>query len=151
EDKGQNYVPVVINQNMREGLFGSEPAVGQLLDPDRRPGEDRARTPAPGEPSAPPEKHQRVVGVVSAYREDGEFDGTRNYAIFRKDLDVVDQSDRRNRPPRNLLVKVRPGTPAALQERLIKRLQAAAPEWSFEVTPLEDMRSTSINFALVPL
>src|SRR5262249_20592314 len=71
--------------------------------------------------------------------------------IYRKDLDVVDQSDRRSRPPRNVLIKVRPGTTAALQERLIKRMQAAAPDWSFEVTPLADMRSSAIQFALVPL
>jgi putative ABC transport system permease protein len=150
EDKGQNYIPVVINRNMREDLFGSGPAIGQDLNPERRPGERGQSGQDPGQ-SAPPEKRQRVVGVVEAYREDGEFDGTRNYAIFRKDLDLFDQADIRNRPPRNILVKVREGTTAQLQERLIKRLQATAPEWSFEVTPLSDMRSTAIQFSLVPL
>jgi putative ABC transport system permease protein len=103
----------------------------------------------PGVPAQ--DKPRRIVGVVEAYREDGEFDGTRNYVIYRKDLDVFDAADRRNRPPRNKLIKVRAGTTAELQERLIKRLQAAAPSWSFEVTPLSDMRSSAIEFALVPL
>jgi putative ABC transport system permease protein len=152
EDKGQNYTPVVINQNMREDLFGSGPAIGQNLEADRRPGEEgRPNRPTPGQPPSPPEPHRRIVGVVAAYREDGEFDGTRNYAIFRKDLDVAGKMDRRDRPPRNILIRVQPGTTAALQERLIKRLQAAAPDWSFEVTPLSEMRSTAIQFALVPL
>jgi putative ABC transport system permease protein len=152
EDKGQNYTPVVINQNMREDLFGSGPAIGQNLEADRRPGEKgQPNRPTPGQPSSPPELHRRIVGVVAAYREDGEFDGTRNYAIFRKDLDVVATTDRRDRPPRNILIRVQPGTTAALQERLIKRLQAAAPDWSFEVTPLSEMRSTAIQFAVVPL
>ena len=53
--------------------------------------------------------------------------------IFRKDLDVSDAADRRNRPPRNMLIRVRPGTTAEFEERLVKRLQAAAPDWSFEV------------------
>src|SRR5262245_47806107 len=150
EDKGQNYIPVVINRNMREDLFGTGPAIGQDLNPEHRPGERASSGQDPGQ-TTPPEKRQRVVGVVEAYREDGEFDGTRNYAIFRKDLELFDQADLRNRPPRNILVKVRPGTTAALQERLIKRLLAAAPEWSFEVTPLADMRSTSINFSVAPL
>ena len=152
EDKGQNYTPVVINQNMREDLFGSGPAIGQNLEADRRPGEEgRPNRPTPGQPPSPPEPHRRIVGVVAAYREDGEFDGTRNYAIFRKDLDVAGKTDRRDRPPRNILIRVQPGTTAALQERLIKRLQAAAPDWSFEVTPLSEMRSTAIQFAVVPL
>lgn len=152
EDKGQNYSPVVINRNMREDLFGTGPAIGQNLEQEHEPGqENRPSAPTPGTPPSEPQRHVRVVGVVDAYREDGEFDGTRNYAIYRKDLDLFDQSDRRNRPPRNILIKVRPGTTVAFQERLIKRLQAAAPEWSFEVTPLADMRSTSINFALAPL
>jgi putative ABC transport system permease protein len=50
-----------------------------------------------------------------------------------------------------MLIKVRAGATAELQERLIKRLQAAAPSWSFEVTPLADMRGSAIQFALVPL
>ena len=150
EDRGQQYSPVVINRTMREELFGSGPAIGQTIDQDSNP-DEAPRRPRPGEPAIPPEKPRRIVGVVEAYREDGEFDGTRNYVIFRKDLDVFDAADRRNRPPRNMLIKVRPGTTAELQERLIKRLQAAAPSWSFEVTPLSDMRSSAIQFALVPL
>ncbi len=53
----------------------------------------------------------------------------------------------RDRPPRNLLIKVRPGTTAEFEERLIKRLQAAAPSWSFEVSTLSSMRDSSIRFA----
>ena len=150
EDRGQQYAPVVINRTMREDLFGSGPAIGQTIDQDSNP-DEAPRRPRPGEPAIPPEKPRRIVGVVEAYREDGEFDGTRNYVIFRKDMDVFDAADRRNRPPRNMLIKVRQGTTVELQERLIKRLQAAAPSWSFEVTPLSDMRSSAIQFALVPL
>jgi putative ABC transport system permease protein len=150
EDRGQNFSPVVINRAMREELFGSGPAIGQTIDPDHDPDQTPPR-PAPGQPASPPEKPRRIVGVIEAYREDGEFDGTRNYVIYRKDLDVFDAADRRNRPPRNTLIKVRAGTTAELQERLIKRLQAAAPAWSFEVTPLADMRSSAIEFSLVPL
>ncbi len=150
QDRGQQYAPVVINRTMREDLFGSGPAIGQTIDQDSNP-DEAPRRPRPGEPAIPPEKPRRIVGVVEAYREDGEFDGTRNYVIFRKDMDVFDAADRRNRPPRNMLIKVRQGTTVELQERLIKRLQAAAPSWSFEVTPLSDMRSSAIQFALVPL
>jgi putative ABC transport system permease protein len=94
-----------------------------------------------------------VVGVVEAYREDGEFDGTRNYAIFRKSLDAAAAGGgtRADRPPRNLLVKVRPGTDAAFEEPLLRRLQAEVPEWSYEVSTLAAMRASNIRFALAPL
>ena len=137
EDDGQTYDPVVINQNMRVDLFGSGPAIGQSIKGDPMPGEtDDGRD-------------TRVVGVVAAYREDGEFDGTRNYGIFRKNL--ASGTDRRDRPPRNLLIKVRPGTTAAFEERLTRQLQAVAPTWSFEVTPLAEMRDSYNRFAFAPL
>jgi putative ABC transport system permease protein len=136
EDEGQAYDAVVINQTMRDDLFGRRSAIGENI---------RADNPPPGTVSLKP---YRVVGVVEAYREDGEFDGTRNYAIFRKPLQGTDPG---SRPPRNLLIKVRAGTAPDFEERLIKRLQAAAPDWSFEVTRLSQMREDSIRFAVGPL
>jgi putative ABC transport system permease protein len=140
EDDGQGYQPVVINRAMRAELFGTGEAVGQNISRERRP-------------DGSPEAVRRVVGVVEAYREDGEFDGTRNYAIFRKSLDpaAAAAGARSDRPPRNLLVKVRPGTDAAFEEPLLRRLQAEVPEWSFEVSTLAAMRASNIRFALAPL
>jgi putative ABC transport system permease protein len=147
EDDGQAYNPVVINQAMRIDLFGTGEAIGKNLNNDRNEN---------GTPNTDPP--QRVVGVVEAYREDGEFDGERNYAIFRKKMlgapiegrgDAADR--RRDRPPRNLLIRVSPGTTAEFEERLIKRLQAAAPTWSFEVNSLSSMRDSSIRLAAAPL
>ena len=138
EDDGQNYEAVVINEDMRRDLFGDGPAIGKGINGDRTPDDSSV------------ERERRVVGVVAAYREDGEFDGERNYAIFRKTMIGTDER-RRDRPPRNLLIKVRPGTTAEFEERLIKRLQAAAPAWSFEVSTLSSMRDTSNSFAMAPL
>lgn len=137
EDDGQNYQAVVINQTMKEELFGTGPAAGQSITPDRDPSDKEAP------------KEVRVVGVLAAYREDGEFDGTRNYVIYRKNL--VGGTERSDRPPRNLLLRMRPGTTAAFEERLTKRLQAEAPDWSFEVTPLSEIRDSSLHFAMAPL
>ena len=142
EDDGQAYDAVVINQNMRADLFGAGPAIGENIANDRTPD------------GAAVERQLRVVGVVAAYREDGEFDGTRNYVLFRKTMEgagAVGGSARRDRPPHNLLIKVRPGTTAAFEERLIERLGAAAPTWSFEVTTLAAMRDEFNRFAFAPL
>jgi putative ABC transport system permease protein len=137
EDEGQAYDPVVINRAMRVDLFGQQPAIGKDLASDDRP-----------TGVAPTDRPRRVVGVVEEYREDGEFDGTRDYAIFRKSLSGDNQL---NRPPRNLLIKVRAGASPDFEERLTKRLQAAAPGWSFDVVRLSQMRDDFIRFAIAPL
>jgi putative ABC transport system permease protein len=145
EDDGQTYEAVVINQTMREDLFGTGPVIGQNISSERTPDSSAA------------EQARRVVGVVAAYREDGEFDGTRNYVIYRKTMagraTAPDSREQRHRdrPPSTLLIRVRPGTTAAFEERLIKRLEAAAPTWSFEITTLSEMRASSIRFAMAPL
>ena len=136
EDRGQNFDPVVINYPMRADLFGNGPVLGENLSPESAP--DDAAPPRP----------KRVVGVVGAYREDGEFDGMKHYVIFRKDLAGTGLRDR---PPRNILIRVQPGTTAAFEERLLSRLQAVAPEWSFEVTPMAEMRESRMRLAIVPL
>jgi len=42
-----------------------------------------------------------------------------------------------------LLVRVRPGTTAAFEEKLVSRLRAAAPDWTFQSEPLELKRDES--------
>ena len=71
---------------MREDLFGDGPAIGQNICNERSP--DRHRSSRP----------ERVVGVVAAYREDGEFDGERNYVLYRKTM-------ARHRRPRDETVR----------------------------------------------
>ena len=40
---------------------------------------------------------------------------------------------------------------AAFEERLVARLQQAAPEWSFEVRSLAQMRESSLRMTFIPL
>lgn len=137
QDTGQNYDPVVITGELARQQFGDDDPVGRpLVELDA---EDLARGARPA----------RIVGVVEAYREDGAFDGTRHFALFRADLSAP--PGRRDRPPGQILVRVRPGTGAAFEARLVQRLQAAAPDWSFEVRPLAAMRETQNRFVMAPL
>ena len=52
------------------------------------------------------------MGVVAAYREDGEVDGQAWQALYRKPLTDTDPSVRENRPPANLILRMREGTSA---------------------------------------
>jgi putative ABC transport system permease protein len=147
EDDGASYLPVVINARMAAELFPGQDPIGQNLAPERLPGEEKG----PQSPSDPGIHEQRVVGVVAAYREDGEIDGQAWQALYRKPLTDTDPSKRENRPPSTLIVRVRPGTTASFEEPLIKHLQGVARAWSFEVTPMSEARATMIAFAAAPV
>lgn len=128
-DEAMNWQPVVINQKLSRALFGEDDPIGQQFEPWSSANEE-----------------VRVIGVVTDFRQGGEYQGLGNYLFELKQLDNPAQ-----RPPRNLLVKVRPGTTAAFEEKLANRLQAVAKEWSFEIQPLAQKRESSLKLFLAPL
>jgi putative ABC transport system permease protein len=119
---------VVINRSLEKALGGGESMVGKLL---RTPDES--------------ETEDRIVGVVDDFRRSGEIAPAGN--IF---LRLARAGHPDDVPGGNLLVKVRPGTPAAFEEQAIRRLQAIAPAWSFEAKSLEQARSSSLRARLAP-
>lgn len=130
-DATRSWEPVVIDEDLAHDVWGDEDPIGKRLG-DRDP------------KSTDPE--QRVIGVVRDFRHHGELSGPGNFAFHYKQL-----GNPKHRPPRALLVRVRPGTPAAFEEELSRRMQAVAPEWSFEITPLAQLRETSFRQRLTPL
>jgi putative ABC transport system permease protein len=118
-DNAATYRPVVINRHLADEFFGARDPIGQLLS---KSGVGR---------------NWRVVGVVENFRKDGELSGDGNYAFLRINL-----ADTSNRPPRNFLLKIRPGTPLSMQQDIALKLQSAVKGWSFEVQTLDDMRRT---------
>ena len=139
-------MPVVINAEMAGELFPNEDPIGKNLAPERQPGDE-----ASSSPTGPGPGEERVVGVVAAYREDGEIDGQAWQALYRKPLVDTDPSKRENRPPGNLILRMRPGTPANFEEPLIEHLRGAARSWSFEVKPMSEARASMIAFAAAPV
>jgi putative ABC transport system permease protein len=129
-DWGQAWEPVVINRNLARQAFGAADPVGRTFGDPR--------------PEARP---FRVVGVISDFRKGGELMPSGNF-LFR--LAPKDHATEWGLL-RNLMVRVRPGTPAGFEEDLVKRLQAVAPDWSFEVRPLPQVRATAFRFFLTPL
>ncbi|MGH7494503.1 MAG: ABC transporter permease [bacterium] len=121
--------PVVINQRLSREVFGEEDPIGKKFEPWASDGED-----------------VRVIGVITDFRRAGELAGPGNYLFERKRL-----NDPKNRPPANLLIKLRPGTPAEFEERLTNKLHAVAKEWSFEILPSTRMREIAFKFRLIPV
>lgn len=130
-DAAQSWEPVVIDQDLARAVFGTADPVGKALF-----------DPSPDEPSF------RVVGVVSDFRKGGELLPNDNF-LFR--FESLDHPHPQGGLLRNLVVRVRPGTPAAFEEALVKRMQGVAPDWSFEVRPLSQVRATAFRFFLTPL
>jgi putative ABC transport system permease protein len=135
-DDGASWVPVVINQRLATEIFGAKDPVGNAIPQEKN---------LDGTLST----ELRVVGVVREYRQDGEIPGAHtpdNYLFQRHNLD-----DATHRPPDSLVLKVRRGTTAVFEEKLVRRLQAAAPDWSFEVQTLDAMREDWMQESLAPL
>src|SRR4030095_2210167 len=83
---------------------------------------------------------------ITDFRQDGEYAGQEGYLFERKEFGAE-----MSHPPGNLMIKVRPGVTAAFEEKLIKRLQAIAKDWSFEIEPVSKMRESANQIRLVPL
>ncbi len=134
EDDAAAWTPVVVNQKFARALFGAERAVGRNI-PQEKPRAGETQT------------EMRIVGVVSEFRQDGELGDPENYVFVRHRLDRAETEGQLS----FLAIKVQPGTTAAFEEPLVKRMQAIAGDWSFEVRPLADMRAAKLRDTLTPL
>jgi putative ABC transport system permease protein len=140
-DESLAWRPVVINERLAREAYGDASPIGQRFG---EPGKDKEH----------PEPEKRVIGVLREFKKGGELAAVTNYAFQLKRLNVEPKSaeaTREDRPPGNLVIKVRPGTPIAFQEELMKRMQAVAPDWSFEMGTLEEMRTSASRIRLAPL
>ena len=114
EDDDTTFKPAVINERLAHELFGSENPIGKET----------------------PFNKTRVVGVVSDFRKGGAFAQLDNYHISRLRADDTTM----NFSPYTMLIKVRAGTTAAFQERLVKAMESVQKGWTFEVIQLERER-----------
>jgi putative ABC transport system permease protein len=129
-DDALGYDPVVINEHLRRTLFGRDDPLGQRITPkDSKSARD-----------------ERVVGVVEEFREDGELSGPEDYFFKRQRTTGPDRS-----MILNLVVRVRPGTTAGFEERLLDRLRAVSPGRTFQVEPVAKARRSFLRLRLVPM
>src|SRR5262249_11044069 len=127
-DESLAWQPVIINRALAAQMYGNEDPIGKPFGSATR---------------SSPGREQRVVGVVPDYREGGELAGAGRFAFFFKE-----PSAQKEEPSSELVVRLAPGTPAAFEDTLVKRLRAVAPDWSFAAEPLAEMRETSFRLRL---
>jgi putative ABC transport system permease protein len=128
-DEKLGWLPVVVDRDFARDAFGRQEPIGKRISEPSQPGPE-----------------MRIIGLVDDFRRSGELSGGGNYRF-----DLKRTGNPEDRPARILLVRVRPGTPADFEQELVKRAQGVAPDWSFKVEPLSQLRESSFRFRLLPL
>jgi len=129
DDSQATWRPVLINKRFARERFGTDSPIGKAI------------------PLEEGEREMRVVGVVEDFRVRGDFSSSQNIIILRVPMTTGFAES----VPDRLLVKVRPGTTAAAEDALIRRLRAVAPGYAFRVKSLEAIRNEYIRLEAAPL
>jgi putative ABC transport system permease protein len=141
EDDAGKDQPWIINQRLAHDIFGDQDPVGRIIPEDAEPPADDAS----GPPA--PRKAKRVVGVITDFRQHGEYATLENYVLQRNNISDLES---KTGMPNRLTIKVRPGTNVVFEEALIRQLQGVARDWSFEVKQADAMRMDRLKQFLVP-
>ncbi len=137
EDGALEYRPVVINQRFARGLFGLDDAVGK----DMPFFDENGKITSPEEDAT----INRVVGVMSDFRRHGM---TREDPLCM--FMCLDMNEGTNTAT-EILVRVRPGTTAAFEERMIETMQQVNPAWTYGTGSLENSRKSMLTAYLAPM
>jgi putative ABC transport system permease protein len=142
EDDAARFTPVVVNQHFARELFGDRNPLNQRIALAAIP--ETAHLPA----------NLRVVGILDDFRKDGELAAPESFAFYRARLDT--QTGDNVQPgseglPSVIALRLAPGTTATFEETLVRTLEAVAPDWTFRVQAMADMRDHTLRGYLVPL
>ena len=131
-DDGAGTEPVVINRRLAAALFPGTNALG--------------RTFVEKDTGA---KRHKVIGIVSDYRSKGEL-GTPGNFMFERFV-TGGAATEATRHAGSLLLRLQPGIARSFESRLHQRLNAIRNDWTYEITPLPDLRRSMLKTSLVPL
>jgi putative ABC transport system permease protein len=126
EDIGLVNQPLVINESLKQELFGESDAIGKLVGDDD-------------------DKHKKkVIGVVQDIKMKGDYAVAGLGAFNNIDSSAYHWLGR-------MLVRVKPNAGAAFESRLYKRLAGLMKNSSIEIEHLANKRVAINYFALVPI
>lgn len=124
-DSVGKYIPIVINKVAETSLFDNQPAVGKVLnDYDGK-------------------AVWVVAGVVDYYKDKGEFMLNKPMMFELLKADQIYN--------KTMIIRVKPGTDAVFEDKLVKAITGIAKGWSTEVVYLTDARQIQHNITLIPV
>ena len=133
-DDASAVPPIIINRELRQALFGTGPALGKMVRSSHS--------------SNPKELSEgRVVAVTGSYRPGGDL-APPTPAVFVRAV-LTDSAV--TMFSHTLLVRVRPGSGAVLEEQLTRTVAAITKTWSTSVIALPDSRAAGLETALAPI
>lgn len=122
DDDAATIPPVVINQKLKESLFGNEEAVGKVIGGD--------------------DNKTRVIGVVNNIKDGGDYQEVEGGIYKRMDTGWL-------RSTGSMLLKVEPGTGAAFESKLYKSLSNTI-HTTIEIEHLDKKLVNKNKLMLVP-
>ena len=134
-DNGSNHRPVVISQNLRESLFGNEPALGKIFTWKFDKKED-----------IKPEDEFQVMGVVDNVRMASDF-AAAEPGVWKRLVPF----DTTHWETANVLVRVAPGEGGAMQEKIARTVAGVTRQWTTEVRVMNEDRLNKRRYTLVPV
>lgn len=137
--QASNREPVVINRKLAMDIFGREDVVGEVI-----PEVELKQTSGEGGTGANRivARSKQIVGVIDDFRQFGEISTPSPVLFYRRTIDAPEGF---LELPDIVLMKMRPGTTAAAEEALLRRLRSLAPTWSFGVQPLSVLRESMLR------
>lgn len=122
EDRLPDVYNIVINQDFKQAVFGDEPAVGKTLE-------------------GYADDNRKIIGVIGNYKYQGEFVGSKPGFFAAADSTLGGVA----------LLKVKQGTGAAFEAKLLKDLNRLASNWSFEIDYMDQMRTRKLRETKLPM
>jgi putative ABC transport system permease protein len=122
DNRGINFVPIIMNAYLEREIFEGKDGVGKIL----------------------PNSNYRVIGVIDEFRVNGELAEPGGCMFF--------PFTNRGNITGHILARVRPGLKADFDEKVIARLKAEARGWwIFDAKPLAEMRESINRPRLIPV
>lgn len=121
-DNAAKEKPVVINETLKDKLFGNENSIGKIITPD----------------------NMKVVGVVTDFKDKGDYQAIESGYYKRADTTNVWSLG-------SILVAVKPNTNATFEARLYKTVSNYLNTSNLEIEHLSKKRVSKNNATLVPI
>lgn len=118
--------PMVITQDIKQFFFGNESAAGKKLKSG--------------------DKEFTVIGVIEAYRTNGELNS--DAGTFMRVSSLADTS---RWVENTLYLRMKPGVTSGFEEKLLKEAGTVATGWKLDVKYMEQMRASYMKENLTPL
>ena len=131
-DRGAARSPIIISQMTKDEFFPDENALGKILLRDTT--------------------EYEIIGIIGEFRSTGELSGSDRTVFRRVSYDDEVGLNRLTADEygwHRMLLKVRPGTGAEFEERLMKQLSLVAKDWTLKMSSLESERKSAFKITLI--